>query len=185
MRTETTARRVALGAIAWVVAAGAAFAQNPVSEFSQIATRVRVGETVYVTDSAGREHKGMLFDLSASQLVLESGGKRLDFPASEVAGISWRAPDPLRNGALIGMGIGAGLVGIFVLTDCSGCGPYVFGAMAVYGGIGAAIGTGIDAITPGKKVRVYKGAGDKPAASLSFSPILSPRRKGLAATVRF
>jgi hypothetical protein len=185
MRTGTAARHAALGAVAWLLAATGTFAQTPVSDFGQISTRVRVGETVYVTDSAGREHRGMLFDLSASQLVLESGGKRQDFPAGQVAAISWRAPDPLRNGALIGMGIGAGSVGILALTDCSGCGPYVLGAMAVYGGIGAAIGTGIDAITPGKKVRVYKGAGDKPAAALSLAPILSARRKGLAATVRF
>ncbi|RPJ62692.1 MAG: hypothetical protein EHM24_25630, partial [Acidobacteria bacterium] len=136
MRTRTAARQVALGAVTWLVAATATFAQMPVSDFGQIGTRVRVGETVYVTDSAGREHKGMLFDLSASQLVLESGGKRQDFPAGQVAAISWRAPDPLGNGALIGMGIGAGIMGLAVLTNCSDCGPWALAGIAIYGGIG-------------------------------------------------
>ena len=148
--------------------------------------RVRVGDTVYVTDSAGRQHKGMIFDLSASQLVLESGGKRQEFAAGQVAAISWRAPDSLANGALAGMSIGAGLMAIAALSSCnSDCGGWVFLGMLAYGGIGAGIGAGVDALIPGKLIPVYRSASGKQGASLSFSPILSPRRQGLAATVRF
>jgi hypothetical protein len=187
MRTGTAARHAALGTVAWLLAATGTFAQTPVSDFGQISTRVRVGETVYVTDSAGREHKGMLFDLSASQLVLESGGKRQDFPAGQVATISWRAHDPLGNGALIGMAVGAGFVGIAALSSCDSteCGGWMLLGMLAYGGIGAGIGAGIDALIPGKMIPVYRSASGKQGASLSFSPILSPRRQGLAATVRF
>jgi len=187
MSTGTAARHAALGAVAWLLAATGTFAQTPVSDFGQVSTRVRVGETVYVTDSAGREHKGMLFDLSPSRLVLESGSKRQDFPAGEVAAISWRAPDSLGNGALTGMAVGVGLMGIAALSSCnsSDCGGWVFLGMLAYGGIGAGIGAGIDALIPGKMIPVYRSASGKQGASLSFSPILSPRRQGLAATVRF
>ncbi len=187
MRTGTAARHAALGAVAWLLAATGTFAQTPVSDFGQVPTRVRVGDTVYVTDSSGRQHKGMLFDVSASRLVLESGGKRRDFPAGQVAAISWRAPDSLGNGALAGMAVGAGLTGIALLGSCGStdCGGWAFLAMLAYGGIGAGIGAGIDALIPGKMIPVYRSASGTQGASFSFSPILSPRRQGLAATVRF
>ena len=179
------ARQLGGAAVVWLLAATAAVAQTPVSDFGQVPSRVRVGDTIYVTDSAGRQHKGMLFDLSATQLVLESGGKREDFPAERVSAISWQAPDPLANGALIGMGVCAGLVGIAALTSCEGdCGWAALATLA-YAGIGAGIGAGVDAMIPGRKVPVYRSPGGKTTARIRLSPILSPRRQGLAATVRF
>jgi hypothetical protein len=177
---------VALGAIAWVIATVATFAQTPVSDFGDVSTRVRIGDIVYVTDSAGREHKGMLFALSNSQLVLESGSHRVDFPSDRIAAIRWLAPDPLANGALIGMGVTAGLVGVAAFASCgpNDCGWAALVVLA-YAGIGAGVGAGIDALIPGKKIPVYRAAGGKPGASLSLSPVLSARRKGVAAIVRF
>jgi len=179
---------IGLGAAMLTLTVTAASAQAPVTEFGQLPTRVRVGETVYVTDSAGRQHKGMLFDLSATALTLESGGKRQAFPADGITGVSWRRPDPLRNGALIGMGVAVGLVGLAAAADngeCSDCGGVYVAAALLYAGMGAGIGVGIDALFPGKKIPVYKSAGGNPAARVSLSPILTRGRQGIAATLRF
>jgi len=57
--------------------------------------------------------------------------------------------------------------------------------VAVLGGVGAGIGTLIDAGTPGKKVLVYRAPAASPAARVSVLPLVSPRRQGLAVSVRF
>ena len=173
--------------MAWLLAATGTFAQTPVSDFGQVPTRVRVGDTVYVTDSSGRQHKGMLFDVSASRLVLESGGKRRDFPAGQVAAISWRAPDSLGNGALAGMAVGAGLTGIALLGSCGStdCGGWRSSPCSRPAASAPASGRASTRSSPGRIIPVYRSASGTQGASFSFSPILSPRRQGLAATVRF
>jgi hypothetical protein len=186
MTAGNAMRRAALGGAAWLVAASAALAQAPVTEFGQVHTRIRVGDTVYVTDSAGRQHKGMLYDLSPTQLVLQSGSRLEDFAADRVSSIRWRAPDPLANGALAGMAICGGIVGIVALTSCRGdeCGWAALATLA-YAGLGAGLGAGFDALIPGKKIPVYKTAGEKAGVKLSVSPMVTPRQQGLAATLRF
>jgi hypothetical protein len=162
-------------------------AQAPVSDFSQLPARVRVGDSIALTDSAGREHKGVLFDLSANALVLETGGKRVDFGADSLRTIRWRRPDTMRNGALIGFGVGAGLGALGMMSLCGeggGCVPGVALGALLYGGLGAAIGVGFDALVPGKMILVYQPAGT-PGARLSVSPVLTPHRRGVAATLRF
>lgn len=187
--TPSRHRRTALVVLVAFVAMGtAAFGQSPASEFGQLPTRVRPGDTVYVTDAAGREHKGMLFDLSPTVLVVESHGRREPFSPDQVRGVSWMRPDPLRNGALIGLGVGAGLAALLVAAVCAeegGCGPEMAIGVLVYAGIGAGIGTGVDALIPGKKILVYQPASRQPGLTLSLSPILRPRRQGVAATIHF
>ena len=56
--------------------AGAAWAQPAVSSFDQLAAKVKVGDTVYVTDATGLEYKGRISDLSASSLALLIRDKR-------------------------------------------------------------------------------------------------------------
>jgi hypothetical protein len=58
-------------------------------------------------------------------------------------------------------------------------------AAGVYGGIGAAIGAGIDALIPGKKRVVYRAADGKPATRLVLTPIVTPRSKGIALSFAF
>ena len=86
-----------------------AIAEAPVPSFDQLATRLRVGDTVYVTDAAGREHKGTISDLSASSLALLVEKTPRDFPKANVHTIQSQQPDSLANGALIGLAVGAAL----------------------------------------------------------------------------
>jgi len=105
-----------------------------------------------------------------------------------VATITVRRADSLRNGALIGLGIGGGLVlvGCLASAESGDAGWCVLGA-AVYGGIGAGIGVGIDALIPGKKILAYRapGAAGLSHARLSVAPVVTPRAKGVAVSFAF
>jgi len=166
-----------------------AIAQVPVSSFEQLPTWLRVGDTVYVTDAAGREHKGTIGGLSASSLSLLVGGTPQDFRKENISTITRRRPDSLGNGALIGLAVGAGLATVGVAALCAGDESCDAGGailvVGLYGGIGAGIGVGIDALTPGKKVLVYSAPSASSAARISVSPLVSPGRGGLAVSVRF
>ena len=54
-----------------LAAPGPALAQEPVASFDQLSTRLKPGDTVYVTDAQGREIKGKLRELGPSALTLE------------------------------------------------------------------------------------------------------------------
>lgn len=186
MRAAGLARCTALGVVLAGTASGA-FAQAPVSDFGQLPTRVRTGDTVIVTDTAGREHKGKLHVLAPASLVIEAAGKRVDFPSERVAAMTWQQRDSLGNGAWIGFATAAGMIGILAASSCEGdeCRWVVPLAAGFYGAVGAGIGVGIDALIPGKKILVYSRAAGSARASVSLSPILHTGRQGLAATVRF
>jgi hypothetical protein len=162
-------------------------AQEPVRDFSQLNTQLRPGDTVWVTDAQGREVKGRILSLSHDALALEGGSAR-SFGAPDVATISLRRHDSLGNGALIGLGVGGGLtlVACLVSVESSDAG-WCVAAAAVYGGIGAGIGVGIDALIPGKKILAYRAPapGGPARARLSIAPLVSPRAKGVAVSFAF
>ena len=64
-----------------------------------------------MTDADGRRIRGNLTDISTSVLALDVSGTRRLFSDSEMVTIEKRVPDSLKNGALIGLSIGAGLFG--------------------------------------------------------------------------
>ena len=183
-----------------ILAAGAALlllpvlagAQEPVKSFDQLNTRLKVGDTIYVTDAQGRETKGKIRDLGPSALTLDSGTAAI-VQADAVRLIVERKPRPIGRGALWGLGIGAaaGLaLGVAVVADChegDDCaGAILFGA-GFFGGIGAGTGVVIGALIPGKTLAVYRAPGTTGASSARFSlaPLITPARKGVAVSVRF
>jgi hypothetical protein len=170
-----------------VAAAVPCAAQEPVREFSQLNTRLRPGDTIWVTDAQGREVKGRILSLNTDEVTLE-GGRRRSFGAPDVSTIQLRRNDSLANGALIGLGVGGGLtlVACLVSVDSSDAG-WCAAAAAVYGGIGAGIGVGIDALIPGKKVLAYRAPASvaDPPARLSIAPVVTPRAKGVAVSFAF
>jgi hypothetical protein len=178
-----------LGAAAFVVLAlaGLAAAQEPVKSFDQLNTRLRVGDTIYVTDAQGFERSGKILDLSAASLTFDDGGPRT-VAGSEVRVVKERERDSLKNGALIGLAVGAGIGSTFAALICSGDGCDAGGVLlgvGLYGAIGAGIGTGIDAAIPGRKRVVYRAAGAMSAPRVSLAPVVTPRRKGLALSISF
>src|SRR5512139_2152636 len=99
---------VVLAIISLLLAFALAAAQEPVRDFSQLNTRLRPGDTIWVTDAQGREVKGRILSLSTDALTLEGGSPR-SFASPDVTAIQLRRNDSLGNGALIGLGVGGGL----------------------------------------------------------------------------
>ena len=175
-----------LTAIALTPSALAA-AQEPVRDFTQLNTRLKPGDTVWVTDAAGREVKGKIVDLAPEAVTVKADASRTYGPA-DVNLIHERRPDSLKNGALIGLGVGGGLaLGLCLAAETTeGDGACALAA-GIYGGVGAAIGVGIDALIPGRKIVAYRAPGPAgaPSARVSFAPVITPRAKGVAVSFAF
>ena len=173
---------IVLAVISLLLAFALAAAQEPVRDFARLNTRLVPGDTIWVTDAQGREIKGRIAALGADAITLEGGGGKT-FASPDVATITVRRSDSLGNGALIGLGVGGLGTGLACLATAEGgdrewCAPIAL----IYGGLGAAIGVGIDAMIPGKKLVAYRapGATGSSPARLSIAPVVTPRAKGLA-----
>ncbi len=186
MKLAATAILVAAFAAAPVVTAP----QEPVKSFDQLNTRLVPGDTIWVTDGEGREVKGKVQSLSSNALSLDANGPRT-FAARDVSVIRERPRDSLKNGTLIGLGIGGGLatawcIGAIATDEHPGveC-PEGF---IVFGGLGTLLGLGIDALIPGKKIVVYRAPGPAGApghARVSIVPVVTPRTRGVALSYSF
>lgn len=170
-----------------VFAAGlsTAEAQGIAANFQELRLLVRPGDTVVVTDTAGREIRGRIAELSPQTLGLAMDGARRDLLEVDVVTIRQRRGDSLGNGALWGLGIGAGLALVGMAATCSDCfhEGWALLVTGLYGGMGAGIGVGVDALITRPSV-VYER---RPAlgARLGLAPILAPGRKGALVSIGF
>ena len=164
-----------------------AAAQEPVKSFDQLNTRLKPGDTIWVTDAQGREVKGKIVDVAPGVLTLKADGSKT-YTSGDVNLIRQRQHDSLGNGALIGLGVGGLGVGLACLAAADGRDEgWCLAAALVYGGIGMGIGVGIDALIPGKKLVTYR-APSTPGSSqarLSIAPVITPRAKGVAVSFAF
>jgi hypothetical protein len=163
-------------------------AQEPVRDFSQLNTRLKPGDTVWVTDAQGREVKGKVQSLAPEALTLTGDGSR-NFGTGDVRVIRMREDNSLRSGALIGLGVGVILGTLSVAAFEGTGGDYAWGAV-IGGAICAGIGVGIDALIPGKKLVAYRAPGTPGStgsaqARLSIVPVITPRTKGVAVSFAF
>jgi hypothetical protein len=178
---------IALAAACVLLAPARAAAQEPVRDFSQLNTRLAPGDTIWVTDAQGREVKGRIAALGADVITLEGRGLRT-FASPDVTTITVRRGDSLGNGALIGLAVGGLGTGLACLATAEGQDKEWCALVAVvYAGIGSAIGVGIDALIPGRKLVAYRAPGiaGKPPARLSIGPVITPRAKGVALSFAF
>jgi hypothetical protein len=145
--------------------------------------------TIYVMDDAGHETKGHLLHLDAQSLVMSVDGVERRFEVAHIREIDKRG-DSLRNGFIAGAAFGAlaGLIGSG-LADCPGshssdsCAGARVGFFLASTGIYAAIGTGIDALIPGRTV-VYKAL-PVPTAAGAQAYRLSGRRLAMNVSVKW
>jgi len=163
-----------------------AAAQAPADD---IRARVKDGQKVSVTDDQGREFNGRIVRLTGDALTLAKGRERTDVVYADIVKID--RTDSLKNGALIGLGVGAALGILMVVpTGCEddytflcggdpGPGNYAAGALIV-GGLGAAIGTGIDALIGGRR-NLYQRGGPR----VSLSPTVQRQAIGAAVSLRW
>ena len=187
-----TRKARALSFVVLLATAAAAAAQEPAASFDALAARIQVGQRIWVTDTTGREVRGRLERLSSDGLVVKARGLET-FAAPDVRRVRARARDSLKNGTLIGLGIGGGMGTawcIGAIADDSGdidarveCAE----GFIVFPGLGALIGLAVDAVIPGKMRVVYQAPLSQEAspAKLMIVPLFSSRVKGLAVSFAF
>jgi hypothetical protein len=186
------AGKIALLVAGLLATAVAAFAQEPAASFEALAGRVRIGQLIWVTDPTGREVRGRLERLSSDELVLQES-HHLTLAAPDVRRVRARDRDSLKNGALIGLGIGGAMGAVWCIgavADDSGdvdarveCAE----GFTVFPGLGALIGLAVDAVIPGKMRVIYQSSASQeaPRAQLMVAPLVSSRVKGLAILFAF
>ena len=191
MKAIIPARRILAAGAAMLLLPALAGAQEPVTSFDRLNTRLKVGDTVWVTDAQGREVKGTIRDLSGGSLLLDASGTPQDFQAPRVATIQLQPKDSLKNGVLFGAVAGAatGALSCLLNPQCGGddeiAATVSLGLAGVGAAVGAGIGAGVDAAIKGPKLVIYRGAGTQPAARFSLAPVITPRHKGVAVSFAF
>jgi len=136
------------GLIVFALATAAAPASAQSADFSGVQPKGL--PTVYVTDRQGQETKGKIVSWTDSAVVLRvDDGATRTFKTGEAVRIDLRG-DSLKNGALIGAGVGLA-IGLMTSAACWECdGSFAVTMTLASAGIYAAIGTGIDALIPGR-----------------------------------
>ncbi|MGE3707875.1 MAG: hypothetical protein AB7I13_21580 [Vicinamibacterales bacterium] len=192
------ARGAAHPTIAWTTLLVAAFAalatvasaQQPSSSLSAAVAGVTVGQRLWVTDAGGRETAGRFERLSGDGLVLRIPEIRA-FGEGEVRRVRVRERDPLKNGTLTGLVVGAGFGTawcIGAIADDSGeidarveCAE----GYTVFPGLGALIGLAVDAVIPGRLRTIYPSPAASTRSQVTVVPLASRRVKGVALAVTF
>ena len=164
------------------------------SDADTIRQRVKQGQKVRITDEQGREWQGRISALAPDKLVLFTREReQRDIPYSTILRID-RPHDGLGNGALIGLGSGALLGWLAVLSDdnrpcqpfqlfdCGdpSSGEYVVAA-SILGGLGAAVGVGIDAVIKKDPNLFRRGS----ARAVTVAPTIARGMRGLTVSVRW
>lgn len=153
--------------------------------------KIRLGQTVVVRDTSGYETKGVVQSVEPTRLVVKYAFGRLPDPADPGKSLSdsraftpaevnrVQRPAPIWDGAV--KGAVAAIVPVGILTASCDCGAPPVSFVAVVGGIGAAIGLGIDAAWGPKTI--YRGT--SAPRTLAIAPIAGHGRRGVAASIRF
>ena len=147
--------------------------------------------TVYVRDDSGAETSGKLLHLNSDSIVILVDGAERRFEAARVTRIQRRG-DSLRNGAIIGavVGVAMGILSAGI-SDCPRDrvgGPCPGSRVALFlvsTGVYSAIGTGIDALIPGRTT-LYEASKARPTADQGGSaPLAFSRRAAVNLRVRW
>jgi hypothetical protein len=164
----------------------APMAQAASPDADKIRRRVKDGQKIVVTDDQGRTLSGRIGELSPDALMLLVGRDTTKVPYDRIVSID-RPRDRLWDGALVGLVVGAGigLAGaVAAASDDSGWGSPDPAQVALVlppmlGGIGAAIGVGVDAAIR-RDSNLYRRTGP---TRISLSPALGPRHRSVAISV--
>jgi hypothetical protein len=160
-------------------------AQEVASSFDQLAVLVKPGDTITVVDLTETETKGRIGKLSRDALILVTSAGPRQLGETDVATISQRRGDSLRNGAIIGAVAGTAyfVTMATLLRDADGGEVIIPTAIAggvLFAGLGAAAGVGIDALIARRQVIYQKSAS---RSRVSVSPMFGQRRWGAVVTV--
>ena len=174
---RTFAALILLGCAA--LPAPAVAQRGQASSFDQLGLLVGPGDKVTVTPSTGKTFSGRIAGLSPDTLTLRVGKQVVTLQQEEVSAIRHRRDDSLVNGAAWGLTVGT----VAGFAPCGRChiGPGL--AMAgLYGGIGAGIGVGIDALIRGNATVFRRG---QSGSRVVVTPQLAPSHKAVSVSVQF
>jgi len=195
MRTSSAARqRVTYAPLLTllIVVLPALAAAQPVKSFDQLNTRLKVGDTVSVTDAQGREVKGKITELHDASITLDSDAPTT-FRVDNVRLVERRTKS-VGHAALWGLLIGGalGVVGGAIggdspcdFSDCIEKGDAALVLGVVGAGIGAGVGAVVRAVLPAGRKEVYRAPGSSGSARLSLAPVITPRTKGVSVAYSF
>ena len=161
-----------------------AAAQGPVKTFDQLNSRLKVGNTIRVIDTEGREIKGKVTELHNASITVDSGAPAT-VEANRVHQIQSRTKS-YRSFVLGGMAAGAAfgaLGGIVTADEVPGAQAVLSGAL--WCGIGAGVGAIVRAAVPAAWQEVYRAPGASGSARVSVAPMVKPRAKGVVLSVSF
>ncbi|HEX5215817.1 MAG TPA: hypothetical protein VFV98_10165 [Vicinamibacterales bacterium] len=163
-----------LCAVIQAISAGSALAQATATAPPAQAT---AGAIVFVTPTDdGPELKGRMVSFGPETLTLLSKGQRTTLPMSRVQRIDLH-DDSLKNGAIIGAAVYGGLTLIALGGDPElRSDPMFIPVILMQTGVGALLGTAIDALHRGR-TPLYR----RTTSSLS----VAPARKGVAVGMSF
>ena len=179
-QTSTLLRRIALQILFLAATASSALAQPP--QETNLETALIPGTTVWITDSAGREHKTRIVEVSGGVVTASAGEDVRRFRTTDVMQVKVRDSDSLINGALIGAGVGVASA-LFVcrlMEPWEVCFDNV-GPLVAFGAIGAGAGIGIDALV-GRHLTIYTAPG---RTEIDAIPLFVKRGGGLQLSVSF
>lgn len=134
------------------------------------------GKTVRITTTDGVRRKVRVLSHTSTEMVVGDGAP---VPSERIAMVE-KVSHRVRNSTLIGLAIGVATGAAFTIAcgDSGECDP---GPVLALGGIGAGIGAAVGGVR-----YLFRGDRDvihdarKRTPTMSFAPILSPTRKGVA-----
>jgi hypothetical protein len=142
--------------LAMTVLATPAVAQDATNTWSEVNISDLLSRAT-VLDEAGAEWSGepLRLDADGLALILASGQER-HFPVAQIHRLETTRRDSLKNGTLIGAGVGA-LVGLMLTGVGEGTQA---GWIAVFTGWGTVIGFGVDFLLRGERqTTIYEASG--------------------------
>lgn len=150
----------------------------------RLAYRVRLGDTVYVRTADGSRIEGKVDAFDGEVLRVDERTMSLSGSEGEkVDRIELRVDDSLKNGALIGAGIGASLVVLACVTE-EGCETGAAIAVgAFYAGAGAGLGALFDALKHERQLIYVAPVSSGPR--VGFAPFLGRDRMAFNIVVSF
>jgi hypothetical protein len=170
-----------------VLVATSGEAQTVAHTFDELRILVASGDTVYITEQNERERPARVLEVSGSSLAVLMDGTRRDLEQGAVMRIRKRVGDPLWNGAVIGAatGVGAAIAigaSLDAFEDCGAACVALNGG--IYGGIGALVGVGIDALIKSRRT-IYAATDRERRARVVLRPDVAGATKALNVSVTF
>ena len=157
----------------------ALLSNSPVPAVEQaIPATVRSGLKVAVVDERGASVEGRVQEVSGRFVRLTVRGNSRDIPIEDIVRIE--RPDTVKNGALIGLGIGMGTGLVATFSDPRG-GAVLVSRVLGNGLVCAGIGALVDAVQDHRRTLYQRGA--RPQARVQ--PVIGRQVRGVAAILEW